>query len=75
MHLEPTLLDHLVRMRDYAGFEAHGGMNCIECGSCAYSCPASRHLTQSYKQGKAAVNQERKKAAAAAAAKQAEVKK
>ena len=76
MHLEPTLLDHLVRLRDYAGFEAHGGMNCIECGSCAYSCPASRHLVQSYKNGKAAVTAERRKAAAAAKAKQeAEAKK
>ena len=66
MHLEPTLLDHAVRRRDYETFEAHGGMNCIECGSCAYSCPASRHLVQSYKNGKAAVNEARKKAAALA---------
>ena len=55
MHLEPTLLDHAVRRRDYAEFEAHNGMSCIECGSCAYICPASRHLVQSYKDGKAAV--------------------
>lgn len=74
MHLEPTLLDHAVRRRDYETFEAHGGMNCIECGSCAYSCPASRHLVQSYKNGKAAVNEARKKAAAAAKQK-AEAKK
>lgn len=66
MHLEPTLLDHAVRKRDYETFEAHGGMNCIECGSCAYSCPASRHLVQSYKNGKAAVNETRRKAAALA---------
>lgn len=66
MHLEPTLLDHAVRKRDYETFEAHGGMNCIECGSCAYSCPASRHLVQSYKNGKAAVNEARRKAAALA---------
>jgi len=74
MHLEPTLLDHAVRRRDYETFEAHGGMNCIECGSCAYSCPASRHLVQSYKNGKAAVNEARRKAAAAAKQK-AEAKK
>ena len=74
MHLEPTLLDHAVRKRDYETFEAHGGMNCIECGSCAYSCPASRHLVQSYKNGKAAVNEARRKAAAAAKQK-AEAKK
>ena len=69
MHLEPSLLDHVVRRRDYAEFEARGGMNCIECGCCAYSCPASRHLTQSYRDGKASVTAERRKAAAAAQAK------
>ena len=37
MHLEPTLLDHSVRRRDYGKFEAHNGMNCIECGSCAFT--------------------------------------
>ena len=65
MRLEPSLLDHAVRRRDYAEFEAHGGMNCIECGCCAYACPASRHLTQSCRDGKAAVTAERRKAAAA----------
>lgn len=63
MHLEPTLLDHAVRLRDYERFEAHCGMNCIECGSCSYICPASRHLVQSFKNGKAAVNEKRRKAA------------
>ncbi|MBQ7560574.1 MAG: electron transport complex subunit RsxC [Synergistaceae bacterium] len=70
MHLEPTFLDHAVRRRDYETFEAHNGMNCIECGCCAYACPASRHLTQSCKDGKAAVTAMRRKAAAAAKAKQ-----
>ena len=71
MHLDPTSLDHAVRRRDYAEFEALGGMNCIECGSCAYTCPASRHLVQSYKNGKATVNANRRKAAEAAKAKAA----
>ena len=74
MHLEPTLLDHAVRRRDYATFEAHMGMNCIECGCCSYICPASRHLTQSCKDGKTAVTAERRKAAAAAKAKAQEAK-
>lgn len=69
MHLEPTFLDHAVRLRDYETFEAHGGMNCIECGSCAFACPASRHLVQSYKNGKAAVNEARKNKAKAEAKK------
>ncbi|MBQ9419505.1 MAG: electron transport complex subunit RsxC [Synergistaceae bacterium] len=66
MHLEPTLLDHAVRHKDYETFQAHGGESCIECGSCAYTCPASRHLVQSYKNGKAFIVAERKKAAALA---------
>ncbi len=70
MHLNPTYLDQLVRKRDYESFEAYNGMNCIECGCCSYSCPASRHLTQTCKEGKAAVNLARRKAAAQAKAKQ-----
>ena len=70
MHLEPTLLDHSVRLRDYEKFEAYLGMNCIECGSCSYICPASRHLAQAMKEGKSSVNALRRKAAAQAKAKQ-----
>ncbi|MBQ6971712.1 MAG: electron transport complex subunit RsxC [Synergistaceae bacterium] len=70
MHLEPTVLDHAVRLRDYEKFEAHCGMNCIECGCCSYVCPASRHLAQAMKEGKASVNALRKKAAAQSKAKQ-----
>ncbi len=70
MHLNPTQLDQFVRRRDYGSFEAFNGMNCIECGCCSYSCPASRHLTQTCKEGKAAANLARRKAAAQAKAKQ-----
>ena len=65
MHLNPTQLDQFVRRRDYDSFEAFNGMNCIECGCCSYSCPASRHLAQACKEGKAAVNLARRKAAQA----------
>ena len=68
MRLVPLEMDQAVRRRDYAGFEALGGMNCIECGCCAYECPASRRLTQSCRDGKAAVTAERRRAAAKAAA-------
>ena len=37
-------------MRDNAeGYEALNGMECIECGSCSYICPARRPLTQAFK--------------------------
>ena len=28
-------------------------MNCMECGSCAYVCPAHRRITASIREGKA----------------------
>ncbi|NLL36067.1 MAG: electron transport complex subunit RsxC [Fretibacterium sp.] len=61
MRLVPSNLDHLVRLRDYTAFEQAGGMNCIECGCCTYNCPASRFLTQTCRDGKAAVTAERRK--------------
>jgi electron transport complex protein RnfC len=64
MGLIPTTLDSLVRRREYAEFEASGGMNCIECGSCTYACPSRRYLTQGCRDGKAGVLSARKKAQA-----------
>jgi len=63
MGVMPNVLNPLVLMRDYKTFEEKGGMNCIECGSCTYVCPANRHLTQSCRDGKAAVTAMRRKAA------------
>ena len=34
---------------DTEGFEKLNGMECVECGSCAYVCPAKRPLTQGFK--------------------------
>jgi electron transport complex protein RnfC len=62
MGLVPSSLDRAVRLRDYAEFEARGGMNCIECGSCTYMCPARRYLTQTCRDGKAGVTAARRKA-------------
>ena len=63
MGLMPSVLNPLVLMRDYKAFEETGGMNCIECGSCSYVCPANRHLTQSFRDGKSTVMAMRRKAA------------
>ncbi|MEG1911151.1 MAG: electron transport complex subunit RsxC [Cloacibacillus sp.] len=64
MGLVPSALDPLVHARLYDRFEQEGGMNCIECGSCTYMCPANRPLTQGCRDGKASVNAMRRKAAA-----------
>lgn len=42
-------------------FEALSGMECCECGCCTYICPARRRLTQSFKQMRKSVMDERKK--------------
>lgn len=62
--LVPTVLEPLVLARQYKRFEEEGGMNCIECGSCTYVCPAHRPLTQGCRDGKASVMAMRRKAAA-----------
>ena len=57
-----------VLMMDYAlrdddkNFERINGMECIECGSCSYVCPAKRPLTQAFKQMKQVVNGKRRMA-------------
>ena len=50
-------------LKRYDDFEKQGGMNCIECGSCTYVCPACRPLTQSCRDGKTYVMAQRRKAA------------
>lgn len=62
MNLIPSMLDSLVKRREYEGFEKNNGMDCIECGCCTLVCPAKRHLTQSCREGKRTVIQNRKKA-------------
>ena len=42
----PAKLNKLALAKDYEGFAANNGLDCIECGSCSYVCPAKRHLTQ-----------------------------
>ena len=47
MGLMPLELNQDALAKDYDAFEAHNGVDCIECGSCSYVCPAKRHLAQS----------------------------
>lgn len=47
---------HVAAMRDdLDGFEAQGGMNCLECGCCSFGCPSKRHLIQSFRDAKRAI--------------------
>ncbi len=45
--LLPLELNQVVLQDDLEAFEKLNGLDCIECGSCSYICPAKRHLAQS----------------------------
>ena len=47
MGLMPNELNQLVLLEDHEGFLKNHGMDCMECGSCSYICPAKRQLAQS----------------------------
>lgn len=47
---------------DLEEFERLNGMECCECGCCAYICPARRPLTQAFKEARKAVLANRRKA-------------
>jgi len=40
MYLVPSRLSAFAENGKYGDFEDWGGQDCIECGSCAYVCPA-----------------------------------
>jgi len=46
MGLVPTELNTDVLNEDGASFIEHNGLECIECGSCSYVCPAKRRIAQ-----------------------------
>lgn len=46
---------------DDEGFQKIYGMECYECGTCTYVCPAKRRMTQSFKQTRRSILDNRKK--------------
>lgn len=59
--LKPIALFEAAKEKDIEALEKEHLMLCMECGSCAYVCPASRPLTQSHKLAKAYVRERRAK--------------
>jgi electron transport complex protein RnfC len=47
MGLVPLELNIDVLRENSEMFVKHNGLECIECGSCSYICPAKRRLSQS----------------------------
>ncbi len=50
--LMPFQLDAASRAHDVVKLDEFAVMNCMECGSCAYTCPAHRRITASIRDGK-----------------------
>ncbi|MCE5256243.1 MAG: electron transport complex subunit RsxC [Spirochaetaceae bacterium] len=50
--LSPALLAVAIETGDYREAEKIGLLDCIECGTCAYVCPAHRQLVQKFRVGK-----------------------
>jgi electron transport complex protein RnfC len=67
--LLPSKLADFSARGDFASFEKYHGLECVECGSCSWSCPAKRPLTQLIKSARRQILAEKKKAAAEARAK------
>lgn len=55
MGLEPFLLKSLYAAGDVAALEANAAQDCIECGCCQYSCPASIALLDNIRMAKGQV--------------------
>lgn len=53
MGLQPFALNLLIANERYQEAVDTHLMDCIECGSCVFVCPASRYLVQSFRMGKA----------------------
>lgn len=60
LHLLPCLLARWAEKGDAAAFAEGSGSQCIECGCCAYVCPAQRDLVQFIQLGKAAAAKDKK---------------
>lgn len=58
MSLMPTLIERFARIRDAENLNRIGISVCMECGSCAYSCPSGRPLVQYMRLAKQVLREE-----------------
>ena len=71
MNLEPIFMYMYYTKGDYENLEKYHVMDCFECGSCAYNCPARMPLTHAFKTAKLMLQAKAAKEKAAAEAKAA----
>lgn len=60
-NLVPQKMMEYAERFDTEGYEKWNGMECYECGSCAFVCPAKRRLTQAFKETKRTILDNRRK--------------
>ena len=59
--LMPFELNQYILHNQIDLFKKFNGMDCIECGSCSYICPAKRHVSQSIRATRRYLLQQKKK--------------
>ena len=64
MSLQPLEIVAAVNRGDLEGMQRNHIMNCMECGCCAFTCPAKRPLVQNIRMGKMLINKARREQAA-----------
>jgi electron transport complex protein RnfC len=57
----PTNIEKFTKIGDIAKLKHSGAMVCMECGSCAYSCPAGKPLVQHMRLAKATIREKEAK--------------
>jgi electron transport complex protein RnfC len=65
--LSPVLMNNAIDSGDLEGAAKIGLLDCIECGSCSYVCPARIQLVQRFRVGKQLLRNKRAAAAPAPA--------
>ena len=69
--LQPLYISANSLKGDFDKAEEHRALDCIECGSCSFICPARRPLVESIRNAKRQIQAKRRKAQAEAKAKAA----
>jgi electron transport complex protein RnfC len=55
------MLNRLAKLRDWEQAEAYHALDCIECGSCTYVCPAKLNITTNIRTAKRTILASRRK--------------
>jgi len=61
MGLEPYLLEQMVDVNQFEEAELRRIRDCVECGSCSWTCPSGRPLVDSIRLGKAMLARKQRK--------------